>query len=67
MPKITELKVGKYKVKYGQYPDGYRFSIINPDKTLFKMGLERSEVQAVQAAKDIISNHTKGILSSEFL
>lgn len=63
MPKITELKVGKYKVKYGEYPDGYRFSIINPDKTLFKMGLEKTEAEAVQAAKDLISTHTREIQS----
>ena len=61
MKNITELKVGKYLLKVGEFPEGFKFSIINPDKSLFKMGIAKSENEAIEEAKSAISKHNKEI------
>ena len=57
MQKIQELKIGRYLVKVGKFPDGFRFNIFNHDKSLFGKGVEATEENAVKAAQALISTH----------
>ena len=57
MQKILELKIGRYLVKVGKFPDGFRFSIFSQDKSLFGKGVEATEESAIEAARALISTH----------
>ena len=57
MQKIQEVKIGRYLVKVGKFPDGFRFNIFNHDKSLFGKGVEATEENAVKAAQALISTH----------
>ena len=57
MQKIQELQIGRYLVKVGKFPDGFRFSIFSQDKSLFGKGVEVTEESAIEAARALISTH----------
>ena len=58
MKNIKEVKIGRYTVRLGQFPDGYRYNIFNQDKSLFGKGIEATEETAIDSAKSQISQHT---------
>ena len=63
MQNIKVLKIGRYEVKVGKFPDGFRFNIFNHDKSLFDKGVEETEDAAVEAAKMLISKQHKEKIS----
>ena len=44
MHNIKELKIGRYLIKVGEFPDGFRFNIFTHDKSLFDKGVEATEI-----------------------
>ncbi len=63
MQNIKVLKIGRYEVKVGKFPDGFRFNVFNHDKSLFDKGVEETEDAAVEAAKMLISKQQKEKIS----
>lgn len=58
MKNIKEIKIGRYSVRLGQFPDGYRYNIFNYDKSLFGNGIQATEEAVIEAARSQISHHT---------
>ena len=54
---IQEIKISRYVVRVGKFPDGFRFRIFNQDKSTFGKGVEATEESAIEVAKSMISNH----------
>ena len=52
MTEFTEEKVGRYQIKVGNFPDGYRFAI-NINGGLFKRGVENTREKAFETARAI--------------
>ena len=63
MTEFTEEKVGRYQIKVGNFPDGYRFAI-NINGGLFKRGVENTREKAFETARNLISNENSERLAS---
>ena len=63
MQNIKEIKIGRYLIKVGEFPNGYRFNIFAHDKSLFGKGVEASEAKAIDAARSLISQQKQLKLS----
>ena len=55
MQNIKEIKIGRYLIKVGEFPDGFHFNIFTHDKSLFDKGVEATEAKAIDAARSMIS------------
>ena len=49
MQNVKELKIGRYSVKIGKFPNGFRFNIFAHDRSLFGKGVEDTEENAIEA------------------
>jgi hypothetical protein len=63
MQNVKELKIGRYSVKIGKFPNGFRFNIFAHDKSLFGKGVEDTEENAIEAARSLISQRKQQKLS----
>ena len=63
MQNIKEIKIGRYLIKVGEFPNGFRFNIFAHDKSLFGKGVEASEAKAIDAARSLISQQKQLKLS----
>ena len=63
MQNIKDLKIGRYSVKIGKFPNGFRFNIFAHDKSLFGKGVEDTEENAIKAARSLISERKRQKLS----
>ena len=63
MQNVKELKIGRFSVKIGKFPNGIRFNIFAHDKSLFGKGVEDTEENAIEAARSLISERKQQKLS----